>query len=105
MSPPSAAIHCNLGINVVTLLPYVQPLSKTVISQYMHGSAVLGCFLGASKAFDLFDYGVLFQKLLDRGLPLPSLKFLVSWYGSQQMRVCWGDRLSERSTFYCVKWC
>ena len=49
----------------------------------------------ASKAFDLVDHGVLFQKLLDRGLPLPVLKFLVSWYGSQQMHVCWGDSLSE----------
>ena len=59
-----------------------------------NGSAVLGCFLDVSKAFDLVDHGVLFQNFL-RGLPLPVLKFLVSWYGSQQMRVRWGDSLSD----------
>ena len=69
---------------------------KTVVSHYMrNGSAVLGCLLDASKAFDRVDHGVLFQKPFDRGLPLPVLKFLVSWYGSQQMRVRWGDSLSD----------
>ena len=54
---------------------------KNVASHYMHnGSAVLGCFLDASKAFDLVDHGILFQKLLDRGLPLPVINFLLSWY-------------------------
>ena len=47
---------------------------KNVVSRYMHiGSYVLGCFLDASKAF---DHGVLFQTLLDRGLPTP-VAFLV----------------------------
>ena len=74
---------------------------KNVVLHYMHnGSAVLGCFLDASKAFDLVDHGILFQKLLDRGLPLPVINFLLSWYCSQQMRVRWGDSLSE--TF---QWC
>ena len=69
---------------------------KNVVSHYMHnGSAVLGCFLDANKAFDLVDHGILFQKLLDRGLPLPVINFLLSWYSSQQMRVRWGDSLSE----------
>ena len=32
---------------------------KNVVSHYMHnGSAVLGCFLDASKAFDLVDRGI-----------------------------------------------
>ena len=47
---------------------------KNVVSRYMHnGSYILGCFLDASKAFDLVDHGVLFQTLLDRGLPTPVL--------------------------------
>ena len=66
---------------------------KNVVSWYMHnGSYVLGCFLDASKAFDLVDHGVLFQTLLDRGLPTP---VLLSWYCTQQMQVRWGDCLSE----------
>ena len=51
---------------------------KNVVSHYMHnGSAVLGCFLDASKIC-LVDHGILFQKLLDRGLPLPVINFLLS---------------------------
>ena len=37
---------------------------KNVVSRYIHnGSAVLGCFVDASKAFDMVDYGIFFQKL------------------------------------------
>ena len=66
---------------------------KNVISRYIHnGSSVLGCFLDASKAFDMVDHGKLFHKLLERGLP-PSI--LRCWYQSQQMRVKWGSALSD----------
>ena len=45
-------------------------LIKNVIAQYTHrGTNVFGCFLDASKAFDLVDHGIHFHKLLDRGLP------------------------------------
>ena len=44
---------------------------KNVVSCYIHRcSSVLGCFLDASKAFDLVNHGVLFCKLFDRGLPI-----------------------------------
>ena len=52
-------------------------------------SQVFGCFLDASKAFDLVDHQILFQKLCDRGLPLPVLRFLTSWYKFQKCRVRW----------------
>ena len=55
---------------------------------------MLGCFLDASKAFDLVNHGILFQKLLDRGLPLPVIRFLSSWYRAQKMRVRWNNSLS-----------
>ena len=36
---------------------------KNVVSRYIHnGSAVLGCFLDASKAFDMVDHATLFSK-------------------------------------------
>ena len=69
---------------------------KNVISRYLHnGSPVLGCFLDASKAFDLVDHDILFKTLLDRGLPLPIVRFLLSWYGTQKMRVRWDSSFSE----------
>ena len=38
-------------------------------------------FLDTSKVFDLVNHEVLFQKLIDRGLPLPVVvRFLSSWY-------------------------
>ena len=55
---------------------------------------MLGCFLDASKAFDLVNNGILFQKLLNKGLPLPVIRFLSSWYCAQKMRVCWNNSLS-----------
>ena len=53
---------------------------KNVISHYIHnGSRVHGCFLDASKEFDLVDHNLLFAKLIDRGLPLPVVRFLSFW--------------------------
>ena len=43
---------------------------KNIISCYTHnGSSVLGCFLDASKAFDLVDHDILFRILLYRTWP------------------------------------
>ena len=71
-------------------------LVKNIVSRYIHnGSNVLGCFLDASKAFDLVDHGKLFSKLLQRGLPYPIVRFLVNWYSSQMLKVRWGNSLSD----------
>ena len=65
------------------------------MSHYIqHGSSVYGCFLDASKAFDLVEHTILFHKLLDRGLPLLVVRFLLSWYSSQKCHVQWGSCLS-----------
>ena len=49
---------------------------KCIVSRYLHnGSTVLGCFLDASKAFDLVDHHKLFGILKKRGLPIPILRF------------------------------
>ena len=69
---------------------------KNVVSRYIHnGSPVLGCFLGASKAFDLIDHSILFDTLMKRGLPFPIVRFLASWYSMQKMQVRWDKSLSE----------
>ena len=69
---------------------------KNVVSRYIHrGSSVLGCFLDASKAFDLVDHGMLFDKLLTRGLPVSIVRFLSSWYYAQQMCVRWNSSVSD----------
>ena len=69
---------------------------KCIVSKYLHnGSTVLGCFLDASKAFDLVDHNKLFAILKKRGLPIPILRFLCSWYCKQEMKVQWGSCLSR----------
>ena len=69
---------------------------KNIVSHYINnGSCVLGCFLDASKAFDLVNHDILFHKLSVRGLPLPVIRFLSSWYRSQQMKVRWGHSVSN----------
>ena len=51
---------------------------KNIVSHYIHnGSSVRGCFPDASKAFNLADRSLLFQKFIDRGLPLLVVQFFV----------------------------
>ena len=65
---------------------------KNVVSRYINnGSCVLGCFLDASKAFDLVNHDILFHKLSVRGLLSVSCLHGIS----QQMKVRWDHSLSE----------
>ena len=41
------------------------------------------------------DHSLLFSKLIDRGLPLPVVHFLLFWYSSQKIKVCWEKSLSD----------
>ena len=51
---------------------------KNFVSRYIHnGTSVFGCFL---DAFDLVDHDILFNILLDKGLPVVVVRFLRFWY-------------------------
>ena len=47
----------------------------------------------------MVNHGILFQKLLNRGLPVPVVRFLSSWYQAQQVCVWWNNSLSDS---FCV---
>ena len=75
-------------------------LIKTTISHYINRhSVVYGCFLDASKAFDLVDHKLLFSYLYDRGLPPTVIRFLMFWYKHQSMCIRWNGAVSEP---FCV---
>ena len=58
-------------------------------------SSVYGCFLDASKAFDLVNHEILFKYLMDRKLPTPVLRLLIACHQEQQMRVKWNQTFSD----------
>ena len=90
MSPFFQVVLCSLASTSLCT-----GLVKNIVSKYMRrGSKVYGCFLDASKAFDLVDHGILFEILQSRGLPAPVLCFL-RWYCSQQMCVRWNSCMSH----------
>ena len=53
-------------------------------ARILYRAISIGCVWLFLDAFDFF------RKLRDRGLPLVILRFLLSWYGSQECLVRWG---------------
>ena len=53
---------------------------KSIVSHYTNQVLAVLCLLDASKGFDLVNHEVLFDELVERGLPLPVVRFLSSWY-------------------------
>ena len=52
-------------------------------------------FLCSGVFFDLVDHGMLFDKLITRGLPVSIVRFLSSWYYAQKMCARWNSPLSD----------
>ena len=88
--------HLQFGFKPHSSTSLCTGVVKNVVSRYIiNGSSVYECFLDASKAFDLVDHSILFHKLLERGLPLLVVRFLLCWYTSQECHVRWGSCLSD----------
>lgn len=88
--------HLQFGFKSGSSPTHCTGLVKSIVSRFLNrNSQVYGCFLDASKAFDLVNHQILFQKLVARNLPLPIVRLLASWYTSQKCRVRWGSCLSD----------
>ena len=54
---------------------------KEIIHFYKsHSSPVFVCYMDATKAFDKINHWTLFNKLIDRGVPLIIVRMLYYWY-------------------------
>ena len=51
-------------------------------------------FLDASKAFDLINHSILFNKLIKRGVCGYLIRIIIYWYETQTMCVRWGNLTS-----------
>ena len=77
-------------------------LLKEVIAHYQNnGTPVFICFMDVSKAYDKVNQGILFRKLVDRGIPPFIIRTLVSWYEQQSFQVQWGNAQSSSFTTTC----
>ena len=60
-----------------------------------HDSPVFTCFLDASKCFDKINHGILFSKMIKRGIPPLLVRVLIYWYTTQTFCVKWGSVTSS----------
>ena len=65
-------------------------LRSTVEHFTNNNSTVNVCSIDLSKAFDRLDHCILFNKLMDRGVPNCYIKIIVLWYNKLYISVKWG---------------
>ena len=69
---------------------------KNIVSHYMcENFVVYACFLDASKALDLVNHKIVFERLFGRNPPAYLIHFFLSWYKEQWMCVRWEISLSD----------
>ena len=70
---------------------------KECLSYYNRmGSNMFVCAMDASAAFDKLPFTTLFQKLLERNVPVYIVRLLFYWYFRQKMCVRWNSTLSNK---------
>ena len=60
-----------------------------------HGSPVFGAAMDMSKAFDMVEWGYMFETLLERKVDCIFLRLLLFIYGKQQCKVKWSGQYSN----------
>ncbi|MEO2160307.1 MAG: reverse transcriptase domain-containing protein, partial [bacterium] len=60
-----------------------------------NGSEVFTCVMDMTKAFDNVKHSMLFQKLIDKGIPGIYIRLLLVMYDKQHANVKWNGTLSE----------
>ena len=69
---------------------------KEVVHYYRNlNTPVFLCFVDIKSAFDRLSYWKLLSKIIDRGAPLLIVNLLKFWFCMQDLRVGWGNSLSE----------
>ena len=72
---------------------------KEVINYYLNNNSnVYACFVDASKAFDKVRHDMLFEVLLQRGMPEVILRFMLDMYARQNLRTVWKGKYSDSFT-------
>ena len=71
-------------------------LTLETISMYIrHGSTVFGCLMDCSKAFDTIQQSLLFNKMIERKIPLIIVRLLINMYQKQTLDVRWKNKFSK----------
>ena len=90
----------SLDLKKRTELNYVYYTMREYIELYRKRSTtVFVIFLDASKAFERLDHWLLFEKLINRKVPLFIVRLLIVWYSLQRMHIRWRNTFS---TSFCV---
>jgi len=70
-------------------------LKQTASYIVTRGSSVHAVFLDASKAFDRVLHMKLFEKLIQRKVPMCFVRLLKHWYKEQTIQIKWGKHFSK----------